>query len=228
MVLLVARSLVRPLRRLREGALRVAHEELPAEVERIHAGAEPGPIQPIPVYTTEEIGQVAHAVDDLHEQALLMAAEQSRLQLHVSDMFETMSRRSRSLVDQQLALIDDLERNEDDPQRLDALFKLDHLAAQMRRTGTNLLVLSGAKLHREQSESMPVADVIKAAASQVEDYQRVVTATVTGQRGGRFGGRRRRASARGADRQRAALFAPGLRGAGVRGAHRQPRPGRSR
>ena len=176
-VLLVARSLVRPLRQLREGALRVAHEELPAEVERIQAGAEPGPIQPIPVYTTEEIGQVAHAVDDLHEQALLMAAEQSRLQLHVSDMFETMSRRSRSLVDQQLALIDELERNEDDPQRLDALFKLDHLAARMRRTGTNLLVLSGAKIRREQSESMPVTDVIKAAASQVEDYQRVVTAT---------------------------------------------------
>ena len=178
-VLLVARSLVRPLRRLREGALRVAHEELPAEVERIHGGAEPEPIQPIPVYTTEEIGQVAHAVDDLHEKALMMAAEQSRLQLHVSDMFETMSRRSRSLVDQQLALIDELERHEDDPQLLDALFKLDHLAAQMRRTGTNLLVLSGAKLHREQSESVPVADVIKAAASQVEDYQRVVTATVT-------------------------------------------------
>lgn len=178
-VLLVARSLVRPLRRLREGALRAAHEELPAEVERIHRGGEPEPIQPIPVYTTEEIGQVAHAVDDLHEKALLMAAEQSRLQLHVSDMFETMSRRSRSLVDQQLALIDELERNEDDPQRLDALFRLDHLAAQMRRTGTNLLVLAGAKLHREQAEPVPVADVIKAAASQVEDYQRVVTGTVT-------------------------------------------------
>jgi len=178
-VALVARSLVRPLRRLREGALRVAHEELPAEVERINAGHEPGSIQPIAVYTTEEIGQVAHAVDDLHEQALLMAAEQSRLQLHVSDMFETMSRRSRSLVDQQLALIDDLERYEQDPQRLDALFKLDHLAAQMRRTGTNLLVLSGAQMHRDQSEPVPVADVIKAAASQVEDYQRVVTATVT-------------------------------------------------
>ncbi|MGE5693785.1 MAG: ATP-binding protein [Candidatus Sericytochromatia bacterium] len=178
-VLLMARSLVRPLRRLREGALRAAHEELPNEVERIHRGGEPEPIQPIPVYTTEEIGQVAHAVDDLHEKAVLMAAEQSRLQLHVSDMFETMSRRSRSLVDQQLALIDELERNEDDPQRLDALFKLDHLAAQMRRTGTNLLVLAGAKLHREQPEPVPVADVVKAAASQVEDYQRVVTGAVT-------------------------------------------------
>jgi signal transduction histidine kinase len=178
LVLLVARSLVRPLRRLREGALRVAKEELPAEVERVRDGHEPGAIEPIPVYTTEEIGQVAHAVDDLHEQALLMAAEQARLQLHVSDMFETLSRRSRSLVDQQLSLIDDLERNEDDPQRLDALFKLDHLAARMRRNGSNLLVLAGAKLPREQTEAVPVAGVIKAAASQVEDYPRVVITTV--------------------------------------------------
>jgi signal transduction histidine kinase len=178
LVLLVARALVLPLRRLREGALRVAHEDLPAEIERINAGEQPMPIQPIAVQSTEEIGQVAHAVDDLHEQALLMAAEQTRLQAHVSDMFETMSRRSRSLVDQQLSLIDDLERNEQDPQRLAALFKLDHLAARMRRTGTNLLVLAGAKIRREQTESMPVAAIIGAAASQVEDYQRVVTATV--------------------------------------------------
>jgi signal transduction histidine kinase len=178
LVFLVARSLVRPLRRLREGALRVAHEDLPDEIERINAGEQPGEIEPIPVHTMEEIGQVAHAVDDLHEQALLLAAEQARLQLHVSDMFETMSRRSRSLVDQQLTLIDDLERNEDDPQRLDALFKLDHLAARMGRNGTNLLILAGAKIRREQTEPMPVADVISAAASQVESYQRVVTATV--------------------------------------------------
>ncbi|MBV8965045.1 MAG: sensor histidine kinase, partial [Mycobacteriaceae bacterium] len=178
LVLLVARTLVRPLRRLREGALRVAHEELPAEVERIRAGEEPGEIDPIPVYSTEEIGQVAHAVDDLHEQALIMAAEQAQLQFHVSDMFETLSRRSRSLVDQQLSVIDDLERDEDDPQRLEALFKLDHLASRMRRNGANLLVLAGAKAQRDQAEPVPVAAVINAAASQVEDYQRVVITTV--------------------------------------------------
>ncbi|MBV9089470.1 MAG: sensor histidine kinase [Mycobacteriaceae bacterium] len=178
LVLLVARSLVLPLRRLRAGALRAAHEDLPAEIERVRAGDELPSVEPIPVYSTEEVGQVAHAVDELHEQALMMAGEQARLQLQVSDMFETLSRRSRSLVDQQLSLIDSLERDEDDPQRLDSLFKLDHLAARMRRNGTNLLVLAGARLRREQAEPVPVASVINAAASQVEDYQRVVTATV--------------------------------------------------
>ena len=93
-------------------------------------------------------------------------------------MFETLSRRSRSLVDQQLSLIDRLERNEEDPERLESLFRLDHLAARMRRNGANLLVLAGAKVPREQAEPVPVSAIINAAASEVEDYTRVVTATV--------------------------------------------------
>ena len=105
-------------------------------------------------------------------------ASRSRLQLQVGDMFETLSRRSRSLVDQQLSLIDRLERNEEDPERLESLFRLDHLAARMRRNGANLLVLAGAQVPREQAEPVPVSAVINAAASEVEDYTRVVTATV--------------------------------------------------
>lgn len=178
LVILVARSLVRPLRTLRESALRVAHDDLAREIDRVRSGKEPGPVQPIPVHTTEEVGQVAHAVDELHEQAIFLAGEQSRLQLQVGDMFETLSRRSRTLVDQQLSLIDRLERNEEDPERLESLFRLDHLAARMRRNGANLLVLAGAKVPREQADAVPVAALINAAASEVEDYTRVVTATV--------------------------------------------------
>ncbi|OLP01670.1 ATP-binding protein [Mycolicibacterium porcinum] len=177
-VLLVARSLVRPLRTLRDSALKVAHQDLAKEIERVRAGGELVPVNPIPVQTTEEVGQVAHAVDELHEQAVFLAGEQAQLQLQVSDMFETLSRRSRSLVDQQLSLIDQLERNEDDPERLESLFRLDHLAARMRRNGANLLVLSGSKLAREHSRPVPLATVINAAASEVEDYTRVVTAAV--------------------------------------------------
>jgi signal transduction histidine kinase len=172
-VLLVARALVRPLRILRDGALKVAHTDLEEEIARVKSGgAEPIPT-PLPVYTTEEIGQVAHAVDELHTQALLLAGDEARLRLLVNDMFETMSRRSRSLVDQQLALIDRLERNEDDPERLDNLFRLDHLAARLRRNSANLLVLAGAPLVRDQRDPVPLSTVINAAVSEVEDYRRV-------------------------------------------------------
>ncbi|WP_372507635.1 sensor histidine kinase [Mycobacterium shimoidei] len=172
-VLLVARSLIEPLRVLRDGALKVAHEDLEREIARVRAGDERMPV-PLPVYTTEEIGQVAHAVDELHTQALLLAGDETRLRLLVNDMFETMSRRNRSLVDQQLSLIDRLERNEDDPERLDSLFRLDHLAARMRRNGANLLVLAGAQLSRgDQRGPQPLATLINAATSEVEDYRRV-------------------------------------------------------
>ncbi|MGK2865202.1 MAG: HAMP domain-containing sensor histidine kinase [Mycobacterium sp.] len=177
-VALVARSLVRPLRKLRDAALKVAHTELAREIEQVRSGGDPGPVRPIPVHTTEEVGQVAHAVDELHEQAVLLAGEQARLQVQVSDMYETLSRRSRSLVDQQLALIDQLERDEEDPQRLDSLFRLDHLAARMRRNGANLLVLAGTKVTREHDEPVPVAAVVNAAASEVEEYTRVITDAV--------------------------------------------------
>ncbi len=172
-VLLVARALVRPLRVLRDGALKVAHTDLEQEIARVKAGGAETIPAPLPVYTTEEIGQVAHAVDELHAQTLLLAGDEARLRLLVNDMFETMSRRSRSLVDQQLSLIDRLERNEEDPERLDSLFRLDHLAARLRRNSANLLVLAGAQLARDQRDPVPLSTVINAAVSEVEDYRRV-------------------------------------------------------
>nr|WP_234825722.1 ATP-binding protein [Mycolicibacter senuensis] len=176
-VWLVARSLVRPLRTLRNSALQVAHSDLEHEIARVRAGDEREPA-PLPVYTTEEVGQVAHAVDELHAQALLLAGDEARLRRLVNEMFETMSRRNRSLVDQQLALIDRLERNEDDPDRLESLFQLDHLAARMRRNGANLLVLAGARVPHERGQATPLATLISAAASEVEGYQRVQTVLV--------------------------------------------------
>lgn len=176
-VYLVARSLIRPLRTLRDGALKVAHTDLEQEIARVRAGDEREP-EPLPVYTTEEIGQVAHAVDELHTQALLLAGDEARLRILVNDMFETMSRRNRSLVDQQLALIDRLERNEKDPERLESLFRLDHLATRMRRIGANLLVLAGAQVSRDQRTSLPLASALNGAVSEVEDYKRVEIGSV--------------------------------------------------
>lgn len=173
LVTLVARSLVRPLRTLRDSALRVAHEDLAREVEEARTHGTTPTVAPLAVPTSEEIGQVAHAVDELHEQAVLLAAEQARLQMQVSDMFETLSRRNRSLVDQQLALIDQLENDEEDADRLQSLFRLDHLASRMRRNGANLMVLAGARIPRENAEPVAVVAVVHAAASEVEDYHRV-------------------------------------------------------
>jgi hypothetical protein len=88
-------------------------------------------------------------------------------------MFTNLARRSQTLIDRQLELIDDLERNETDPDTLEHLFRLDHLATRMRRNAEDLIVLSGADTGRHWVQPMLLVDVVRAAAAEVEEYQRV-------------------------------------------------------
>ncbi|WP_433195997.1 ATP-binding protein [Nocardia sp. CA-107356] len=175
LALLVAHSLLRPLRRLRAGAAELAEQDLPNEVERIMLGAqlEDIAVKPVPVHTGEEIGEIARTVDGLHAQALKLAAQQQLLRDQVNDMFETMARRNQTLVDRQLSMIETLEFEEKDPERLGHLFRLDHLAARMRRNSANLLVLAGTRSRHDRSGPVEVRDILRAAVSEVEDYQRV-------------------------------------------------------
>jgi signal transduction histidine kinase len=173
LALLVSRLLLNPIRQVREGALAVAHERLPEAVARIRAGEEPGEITPIDVTTKEEIGQLARAVDDMHRQAVVLAAGEAGLRSQVSQMFVTLSRRNTSLINQQLGLIERLEQDEEDPKRLESLFRLDHLAARMRRTADSLLILADAPTATAVVHGLTVSDTLQAATSGVQDYQRV-------------------------------------------------------
>ena len=158
---------------MREGALAVARHRLPDAVARIRAGQEPEPITTIDVTTNEEIGQVARAVDDLHRQAIHLASGEAQLRQTVNAMFVTLSRRSTSLVNQQLAQIERLEHDEEDPKRLESLFRLDHLASRMRRTADSLLILADAPNRAAGQFSLTVGEALQAATSAVQDYQRV-------------------------------------------------------
>ncbi|WP_439937040.1 ATP-binding protein [Nocardia sp. N13] len=169
----IARSLLEPIGRVREGALAVARHRLPDAVARIRAGQEPEPITTIDVTTNEEIGQVARAVDDLHRQAIHLASGEAQLRQTVNAMFVTLSRRSNSLVNQQLAQIERLEHDEEDPKRLESLFRLDHLASRMRRTADSLLILADAPNRAAGTFSLTVGEALQAATSGVQDYQRV-------------------------------------------------------
>ncbi|GAA5109054.1 hypothetical protein GCM10023339_08730 [Alloalcanivorax gelatiniphagus] len=169
----IARSLLVPINKVREGALAVARHRLPDAVARIRAGQEPEPIRPIDVTTNEEVGQVARAVDDLHRQAIHLASGEAQLRQTVNAMFVTLSRRSTSLVNQQLAQIERLEHDEEDPKRLESLFRLDHLASRMRRTADSLLILADAPNRAAGQFSLTVGEALQAATSGVQDYQRV-------------------------------------------------------
>jgi PAS domain S-box-containing protein len=104
--------------------------------------------------------------------------EQAGLRKSIGDLLHNLARRSQGLVDRQLELIDELERSEVDPDRLDELFRMDHLATRMRRNVENLIVLSGVDQRRRWSESVPLRDVVEAAVAEVEEYSRVQVAGV--------------------------------------------------
>ena len=176
--LLVARSLTRPLGLLRAAALEIAATRLPEMVRRLRdadaATADANSrVEPIPITSSDEIGEVARSFDEVHQQAVRLASEQAMLRANVNSMFVNLSRRSQSLVQRQLRLIDELENSEQDPDQLASLFKLDHLATRMRRNGENLLVLAGEEPGRKWSQAVRLLDVLRAGASEVEQYERV-------------------------------------------------------
>jgi signal transduction histidine kinase len=182
LALLVARSLLKPLRILRSNALDVAYSRLPQTVRRILADPDPvaaskTAVEPVPIFTREETGQLARSFDAVQEQAVLMATEQALLRDNINSIFVNLSRRSQALVERQLSLIDRLEQDEQDPDQLASLFELDHLATRMRRNSESLLVLSGTGLSRQLSRPVPASDVVGAAVSEVEHYARIEVAS---------------------------------------------------
>ncbi|MFJ4532861.1 sensor histidine kinase [Streptomyces nigrescens] len=172
----VARSMVRSLRRLQDTAQKVAQDRLPELVKQL---SESDPqdvdtsVESVGVHSRDEIGRVAAAFDDVHREAVRLASEQALLRGNVNAMFTNLSRRSQGLIQRQLSLISELESREADPDQLSSLFKLDHLATRMRRNGENLLVLAGEEPGRRWTRPVPLVDVLRAAASEVEQYERI-------------------------------------------------------
>jgi signal transduction histidine kinase len=177
LVLLMARSMVQPLRTLTDTANEVADHQLPGLVEQLQHARDPRDLdvvpEPVPVTSRDEIGQVSAAFNSVHRTAIEVATEQAALRKSIGDMFLNLARRSQSLIDRQLELMDDLEREETDPDTLENLFRLDHLATRMRRNSEDLIVLSGEAPPRRWSQPMPLDEVVRAAVAEVEDYNRV-------------------------------------------------------
>ncbi|SEN99801.1 sensor histidine kinase [Actinacidiphila rubida] len=173
---MMARTMTRSMRRLRSAAFDIAETRLPSLVDQL-SRTDPGRVDtqvaPIPINTQDEIGEVARAFDQVHREAVRLAAEQALLRGNVNAIFTNLSQRNQGLIQRQLTLITDLENNEGDPDQLENLFKMDHLATRMRRNGENLLVLAGEEPGRQWNQPVPLVDVLRAAASEVEAYARI-------------------------------------------------------
>ncbi|GAA2354455.1 sensor histidine kinase [Dactylosporangium salmoneum] len=178
----VARRLTRRLRYLQDAARTVAYDQLPSVVAELRAAA-PGTVDPdevaerasstLAVAGSDEVADVAQAFRAVHREAVRIAGEQAVMRSNVAEIFVHLSRREQRLVDAVLAQVDKVERDETDPDRLQDLYQLDHLATRMARINLSLLVLGGSGAARVRREDAPLGKVLQAAISQIEHYVRV-------------------------------------------------------
>jgi len=177
---LVARATTRPLRELTTAAYSLSTERLPALVEQLRNPDQDSgeslaaTLTPIEINQKDEIGQLADAFNSIQQVTIEVAEEQSQLlRKGIGDIFINLARRNQTLLDRQIEFIDQLEANEEDPDQLDNLFKLDHLATRMRRNAESLLVLAGAEPPRRRGRPVALADVVRVAIGEVEDFARI-------------------------------------------------------
>ncbi|NUU20281.1 MAG: sensor histidine kinase, partial [Streptomycetaceae bacterium] len=172
---LVSRALIRRLRGLRDSTRRLATEQLPGVVARLQRGekVDPGEASVDFHHGRDEIGEVASAFEAAQRIAVQAAIEQAETRQGISRVFLNLAHRSQGLVHRQLALLDTMERAHEDPDLLAELFQADHLATRMRRNAENLSVLGGSMPARRWRRPVQLAEVLRGAASQTEDYSRV-------------------------------------------------------
>ncbi len=175
----VARAVTVPLKKLTTAAYTLSTDKLPGLVERLRNPDESGAslseaLAPIDINSKDEIGQLADAFNSIQHVTIEVAEEQGALlRKGIGDMFVNLARRNQTLLDRQIEFIDQLEANEEDADQLDNLFKLDHLATRMRRNAESLLVLAGAEPPRRRGRPVALADVVRVAIGEVEDFARI-------------------------------------------------------
>jgi signal transduction histidine kinase len=176
-VIAVARSVLQPLHKLRAATIELAGDGLPYAIRRMRE-ANGGPVssglKPIDVNAPGEIGEIARAFDQVRKEMLRLTANEATVHGKLDEMYVNLSHRSQSLVERQIRLIESLARGEQDAERLTSLSRLDHIASRMHRNSQNLLVLAGQDLSSGLSRPVTLANVINAAVSEVEGYERVV------------------------------------------------------
>lgn len=191
----MARSLTRPLSVLRRGSARLAAEPATQEPVRFTGRNDEfaqvvRSVNALHAHALAAHERMATLEDDrkhLIGKRQKMADERDRLRSELADAvahleqvrssihgtFVNLALRTLGLVERQLGVIEGLEEREQDPDRLATLFRLDHFATVMRRHSENLLVLAGADHGHQHPGPVPLVDVVRAAVSEIERYERV-------------------------------------------------------
>ncbi|RIV37257.1 sensor histidine kinase [Micromonospora radicis] len=176
LALAIGRTVTGPLTRLTRSAdrvARVAESELVRVADDEADNAQPIRLDRVDIRARDEIGDLARAFERVQSTAARLVERQVASRRNVAQMFGHVGRRTQNLVGRQIALIDRLEQQETEPGRLESLYRLDHISSRLRRNAGNLVVLSGATGDVAHVAPVPLADVVRLALGEIEDYTRV-------------------------------------------------------
>ncbi len=180
-VFVIYRSIANPLESLLERADSVATKELPELIEVLRTADRDDPLPtatPIVSESSDEIGELIDAFNEVQLTAYALATEQALGRRHVADMFVNLGRRNQQLLQRILGLLTKLENAEEDPDTLRKLFELDNIVTRMRRNAESLLVLAGAQTPRQWTRPVAIEDAVRAAFGEVEGYERIEIAAL--------------------------------------------------
>jgi anti-sigma regulatory factor (Ser/Thr protein kinase) len=113
-----------------------------------------------------------HPVPKVIEAAPSAWAEAARNESLV-DVCASIALRDLNLIDTLLAELEELERKEEDSTRLGQLYRLDHLAARLRRNAENLRVLADRDAGESGGDTISILDTVRGAMSSIDQYARI-------------------------------------------------------
>ncbi|NJQ02249.1 sensor histidine kinase [Streptomyces zingiberis] len=159
---------------LRDEAARL-ETELPEVVARLQRGEDvdvDSEVREVP-HGNDELGQLGQALNLARRSAVETAVRETEQHRGFERLLQRIARRTQLLIGLQLKKLDEMERRHEQPDVLEGLFDLDHLAARLRRYEENLVILGGGQPQRRWRKPVPLLDVMRSALGEVQDYRRI-------------------------------------------------------
>lgn len=159
---------------LRAEALEL-QERLPDIVERLRKGEKVDTDAELPEirHGDDELGQLGQALNQARGSALETAVREVELYRGFERLLQRIARRTQLLIGMQLKRLGEMQRRHEDPEVLEGLFDLDHLAARLRRYEENLVILGSGTPQRRWRRPVLLLDILRSAQGEVQDYRRI-------------------------------------------------------
>ncbi|MEU1672303.1 nitrate- and nitrite sensing domain-containing protein [Streptomyces roseifaciens] len=174
-VVFTTRSVLRRLRDLHDRTVAVAEETLPEVVARLRRGeAVSADALPQPGGEQDEVGQISDAFARVVAVSVEGHRELADERRGFSVFASGIAARTGNLVSRQLALTEHIQDTYGQDEALLAdLMSSDQLTVGMRRQIENLLILADGEVPDPHMEPMRIADLLREAAAEVEDFRRI-------------------------------------------------------